>query len=51
MAPADPMQWEKPELVGEDARKNMEAREWRAELPGEAARTEMGTGNLRQINP
>ena len=48
MAPPDPRQWEKPELVGEDARKEMEAREWRAELPGEQARTEMGAGDLRQ---
>ena len=50
MAPPDPRQWEKPELVGEDARKEMEAREWRgAELPGEEARTEIGAGDLRQI--
>ena len=48
VAPSDSRQWEKPELVGEDARKEMEAREWRAELPGEAARTEMGAGDLRR---
>lgn len=50
MAPRDPRQWEKPELVGEDARKEMEAREWtRAELPGEEARTEMGAADPRQM--
>ena len=50
MAPPDPRQWEKPELVGEDARKEMEARQWRgAELPGEEARTEIGAGDLRQM--
>lgn len=50
MAPPDPRQWEKPELVGEDARKEMEARQWRgAELPGEEARTETGAVDLRQI--
>ncbi len=50
MAPLHSRQWEKPELVGEDARKEMEAKErMRAELPGEEARTEMGTTDLRQM--
>ena len=48
-APLDPRQWEKPELIGEDARKEMDAEERRkAELPGGDPRTEMGTADLRQ---
>ena len=49
-APLDPRQWEKPELIGEDARKEMDAEERRkAELPGEGARMEMGAADLRQM--
>ena len=49
-APLDQRQWEKPELIGEDARKEMEAEERRrAELPGKDARTEMGAADMRQM--
>ncbi len=49
-APPDPRQWKKPQLIGEDARKRMEAEGRRkANLPGEDARTEMGTADLRQM--
>ena len=47
--PLDPRQWEKPELIGEDARKEMGAEERRkAELPGEEARTEIGAEERRR---
>ena len=49
-APPDQRQWEKPELIGEDARMEMEAEEsGPPELHGEAARTEMGATNLRHM--
>ena len=49
-APLDQRQWEKPELIGEDARKEMEAEERRRpELPGEGARAEMGAADLRHM--
>ena len=49
-APLESRQWEKPELVGEDARKEMEAGERTgAELPGEEARMDMGAADLRQM--
>ena len=48
--PLDQRQWEKPELIGEDARKEMEAEERRrAELPGKEARTEMSAADMRQM--
>ena len=50
MAPLDRRQWDKPELVGEDARKEMEAeKRMRAEMPGKEARSEMGAADLRQM--
>ena len=46
----DQRQWEKPELIGEDARKEMEAEErTRPELHGEGARAEMGAADLRHM--
>ena len=49
-APPDRGQWEKPELIGEDARKEMESEGRRLpELHGEGARVEMGTANLRHM--
>ena len=49
-APLESRQWEKPELVGEDAREEMEAGERTgAELPEEEARMEMGAADLRQM--
>ena len=48
MVPPDARQWERPELIGEDARKDMGAEERRkAELPGEVARTETGSAEIR----
>ena len=48
--PPDRGQWEKPELIGEDARKEMEGEGRRLpELHGEGARTEMGAADLRHM--
>ena len=49
-APRDQRQWEKPELLGQDAYTEMEAEERRrAELPGTEARMEMGAADLREM--
>ena len=48
-APLDSRRYEKPELTGEDARKEMDAAESRtAELPGEETRMEMDAAESRK---